>query len=44
MEKNNRNTLYFIAGALKAALLLAGAYIITFGLFILMLCKLIGRA
>lgn len=42
MEKDKRQILYLIAGALKAALLVAGAYIVGFGLFLLMLCKLFG--
>lgn len=40
MEKDRQQIFYLIAGALKAALLVTGAYIAGFGLFIYMLCKL----
>ena len=40
MEKDKQQVWYLIAGALKAGLLVAGAYILGIGLFILMLCKL----
>ena len=42
MENSKRQIFYLIAGALKAALLVAGVYILGIGLFLLMLCKLFG--
>ena len=45
MEKHHwtwKQRLYLIAGVLKAALLVAGAYIVGFGLLILLLCLAAG--
>lgn len=39
-DYSGKESFYIIMGALKAALLIAGAFIVVFGLFILLICLL----